>query len=100
MDIQSACYNNGIQPASEQQASGKDDDGRLKEACADFEAILLTQMLKSMKSTLSGDALLGGGLPQDIYDSMYHQALAENIAHGNNSLGIGEMLYRQLGDND
>lgn len=79
-----------------EQKQDKNDDERLKEACADFEGILLGYMLKTMKKTLSGDALFGGGLQKDIYDSMYNQELAENIAEGKNSLGIGEALYRQL----
>jgi flagellar protein FlgJ len=85
------------------KSSAKDvdnhDEQRLQEACADFEAIMITHMLKTMKSTLSGNALFNDdGLQKDFYDSMYNRELAENIAHGKNSLGIGEMLYRQLSD--
>jgi Rod binding domain-containing protein len=73
------------------------NDKQLQDACADFEAIMITRMLETMKSTLNGNTLLSkDGLQKDVYDSMYNQELAENIAHGKNSLGLGEMLYRQL----
>ncbi len=101
MQIQTPYAMNGLEVGQVKSSDRTSDnnDKRLKEACFDFEAIMVTQMLKTMKSTLNGDALFGdGGVQKDFYDSMYNRELAENIAHGKNSLGIGEMLYRQLND--
>ncbi|OQY13185.1 MAG: hypothetical protein B6I31_01680 [Desulfobacteraceae bacterium 4572_19] len=69
---------------------------KLKDSCNGFEAIFVNQMLKSMRSTLSGEGLLDGGTGMDIYKSMYDQHLADNIANSDNGIGIGDMLYRQL----
>lgn len=73
-----------------------DDDKRLKDACRDFEGILIFQMLKSMRKTLSNDDIFGKGTGKDIYQSMYDQALAEMVARGENNLGIGDALYQEL----
>ncbi|MBF0468293.1 MAG: rod-binding protein [Desulfamplus sp.] len=74
------------------------DDKALKEACQGFEAIFLNTMLKSMRSTIPDDPLLGKSQGMDIYTSMHDQYLAEKISRGENSTGIGEYLYRQLQD--
>ena len=73
-----------------------DDDKRLKDACRDFEGILIFQMLKSMRKTLSNDDIFGKGMGKDIYQSMYDQALSEMVARGENNLGIGDALYQEL----
>ena len=80
---------------------GKDEKNEkekiaLKEACQGFEAIFIQSMMKSMRSTLPGDALFKDSHGMDIYTSMHDQYLAENIARGGNATGIGEYLYRQL----
>lgn len=72
------------------------EDKKLKAACADFESLFLEMMLKSMRDTLPGDSIFDKGLADDIYQSMHDQKLSENIAHGNNNLGLGDSLYRQL----
>jgi peptidoglycan hydrolase FlgJ len=71
------------------------EDKKLRKACADFEAVLLNYMFQSMKKTVPGDTLFGGGLQKDIYDSMYLQEVSAKIAH-DQSMGIGDALYRQL----
>ena len=75
------------------------DEKKLKEACADFESIFMEMTLKSMRSTLTGDAIFKKGIADDIYQSMYDQKLSENIARGDNNLGLGESLYKQLSKN-
>ncbi len=75
------------------------DDKKLKEACADFESILMGMMLKTMRSALPGDSIFEKGLADDIYQSMYDQNLTEKIAKGPNNLGLGDQLYRQLSRN-
>jgi len=74
----------------------KKDDKALKEACQGFEAVFLNTMMKSMRSTIPEDGLLGKSQGMDIYTSMHDQYLSEKISRGENSTGIGEYLYRQL----
>lgn len=79
----------------------KNNQGRqeqLKTACADFEALMLNEMFKSMRSTLSKTDILGGGIERDIYDSLYYQELATKIARSDNALGLGSVLYEKLKD--
>lgn len=75
------------------------DKERLKTACADFESVLLNQMLQTMRKTLSGDALFGKNNGKDIIESMYYEELSTKIARGENNLGIGEALFKQLSSN-
>ncbi|MBU0995487.1 MAG: rod-binding protein [Proteobacteria bacterium] len=79
-----------------QSNTANNDDKKLKEACRDFEGILINMMLKSMRKTLTGDDIFGNSMGKDIYKSMYDQEIAEKIARGENNLGVGDALYRQL----
>ncbi len=72
------------------------EDKKLKKTCADFEAMLLNIMMKSMRKALPGGGIFEKSLQKDIFESMYDQHLSEEISRGNNSLGIKEILFRQL----
>ena len=52
-------------------------------------------MLKVMRSTVEPADEEGSALGKDIYLSMFDQEIALQMAR-NSSLGIGEMMYRQL----
>ena len=69
---------------------------QLKDACAGFEAILTQTMLKSMRSSLPGDALFEESNGMNIYKSMYDQYLSEEISKSPSSVGIKDFLYQQL----
>ena len=69
---------------------------RLKEACAGFEAILLHNMIKSMRSSLPGDAVLPESNSTNIYKSMQDQYLADELSKSRNSIGLKEFLFEQL----
>ncbi len=71
-------------------------EDHLKEACAGFEAIFLNTMLKSMRSSLSGNAIFPESNGMNIYKSMQDQYLAENLSKGKSSIGVSEFLYQQL----
>jgi len=73
-------------------------DKELKEACAGFEAIFLNTMVTSMRGTLTGDALFNESNEMDIYQSMYDQALVDELSENGSSTGIKEFLYQQLKD--
>ncbi|OQY02673.1 MAG: flagellar biosynthesis protein FlgJ [Desulfobacteraceae bacterium 4572_130] len=74
----------------------KKEQKELKQACQGFEAIFLRTMLKSMRATLPKDNIFGQNHGMDIYKSMYDQHLADKISKGNNSVGIGNFLYKHL----
>ena len=70
----------------------------LKEASAGFEAIFLNTMIKSMRKSLSGDALFKESNTMNIYKSMYDQYLADELSKSKISIGVKEFLYQQLKD--
>lgn len=76
----------------------KADDAALKEACRDFEAIFLEQMLKSMRQTVPKNGLLDGGMAEDIFEDMLYQNYAGKMADSAD-LGLADMLYRQISQN-
>jgi peptidoglycan hydrolase FlgJ len=70
-------------------------DMKLRQACADFEAIMLRQVLAAMRKSVPEGGLLEGGYAGDMYRSMQDEQLASNLAHGK-GMGLGEALYRQV----
>ncbi len=85
--------------ASLKKASKLSEDRELKEACQGFEAIFLKSMLKSMRTSLPGEALFEtGNHGMDIYKSMHDEYLAEALSKQGNGIGIGEFLYNELRD--
>ena len=79
---------NGEQPGVSEE--------KLKKACADFEAIFINYMLKTMRSTIPQSGL--NNFPgKDIYTSMVDQKVAEDLANKKGGIGLQEMLLRQLG---
>jgi len=67
----------------------------LKKATQEFEAVFIGYMLKVMRSTVEPAEEGEGALGKDVYLSMFDQEIALQMAR-NSSLGIGEMMYRQL----
>ena len=73
-------------------------ENRLKKACADFESIFLTYMLKSMRTTGDQNGLLGNSNDSKIISSMFDENLALGIAKSG-GIGLGKMLFARLKDN-
>jgi murein DD-endopeptidase MepM/ murein hydrolase activator NlpD len=66
----------------------------LRKATQEFEALFLSHLLKVMRSTVeSADEESAPG--KDVYLDLLDNEMAMNIARGQ-SLGIGEMMYRQI----
>lgn len=71
------------------------DKKALKKACAQFEGLIMHQLLKGMRRTVSESNLLHGGPGEKIWKDMFDQVLAEEAGQSG-SLGLGDLLYRQL----
>jgi peptidoglycan hydrolase FlgJ len=72
------------------------NEEQLKKACADFEAIFINYMMKSMRSTIPQNS--DNNFPgKDIYATMADQKVAEDLAKNKGGMGLQEMLLRQLG---
>jgi flagellar protein FlgJ len=70
------------------------DQERLKKACADFEAIFIQQILKSMRQTVIRSDLFGKGTERDIFESLLDQEWSKGLAR--RGMGLGNKLYRQM----
>lgn len=69
----------------------------LKRACAEFESLFLTYMLKEMRATVPKSGLISGGNAEALYTSMLDAQLAKEIAHSR-GLGLAAVFERQLGN--
>jgi Rod binding domain-containing protein len=82
------------------QASGTQETrtaelSRLKTVCADFEAIFLSHMLKTMRSSMSVDGIFGKSHQGEILGSMVDEKLALDMAK-KRGIGIGDLLLKKL----
>lgn len=67
----------------------------LLKAAHNFEAIFLREMMKTMRESLTGEGMFGKGSVGEIYGDMMDNAVAD-VASKRGSLGIADMIYRQL----
>ena len=74
------------------------DSEKLKQACQGFEAIFLSTMMKSMRSTLPGDALFGKSQGIEIFESMHDRELVDQLAASGRGVGIAEFLEKMKKD--
>ena len=74
------------------------DDKKMKQACSDFESILIKQMLDAMRKTVPKNSLTGGGMAEDIFEDMIYDEYAEKMSK-TGDFGIKDILYKQLSQN-
>ena len=70
---------------------------RLEKACSEFEAVFVNYMLKSMRTAVTEDGLLGNNNESKIIQSMFDENLALGMAKGK-GMGLGKMLFESLKD--
>ncbi len=68
---------------------------KLKKACADFESIFLTYMLKTMRASASEIDPVGKSHESKILYAMYDEKLSEEIA-GSGGIGLANILLEKL----
>jgi peptidoglycan hydrolase FlgJ len=73
----------------------KTEDAKLREACTEFQALFIKQMLDSMRSTIDKQGLLNGGQAEEIFEDMLYDEYAKKISK-TASLGLDDMIYREL----
>ena len=85
--------------ADSAQATGKEktdgEDARLRQACSDFQAIFIKQMLDTMRKTVHKDGLLQGGQAEEIFEDMLYDEYAKKMSE-TAGLGLDDMIYKQL----
>lgn len=80
----------------ERLAAAPDKEGKLREACKDFEAVFISKMWKEMKNTVPKGGVFGSK-QSEMYMSMFDRDFAEKMADSG-GIGLGDMLYDQLKD--
>ncbi|MCX7788317.1 MAG: rod-binding protein [Spirochaetes bacterium] len=79
----------------QQQTQTTRDSKKLKEACQDFEAIFIKQMLDGMRKTVPRTELLERTLGEEIFEDMLYTEYAKVMSR-RGSLGIADLLFKQL----
>ena len=69
----------------------------LKRTCAEFESLLLTYMLKSMRTAIVEGGPIGNSHEGKIIKSMFDENLALGIARSG-GIGLGKILFERLKD--
>lgn len=85
----------GLKGAKSLKSSGTTDPAKLKEACNQFEGLMIHQMLKGMRQTINQTGLIGGSNAENMWRDLQDQALSDEAARSG-GLGLSDMLYRQL----
>jgi Rod binding domain-containing protein len=89
--IQSTAASPG-QPRQRLDEKGK---VKLQRAVQEFEALMLSTMLKSMRSGIPKSDMFGDSYGGDMMEGMFDSELARHMSR-NSSLGMGEMLYKEI----
>ena len=75
--------------------SGEGRTSELRKVTQEFEAVFVGYLLRVMRTTVDSSEEESESLGKGIYMEMFDQEIALHIAR-NRSLGIGEMMFRQL----
>jgi peptidoglycan hydrolase FlgJ len=85
-----------IEKTTAGKTAASERETKLKKACADFEAMLVYQLLKTMRQTIPKSGFLSGSYGKDTYEMMMDQKIADDVAKKGQGLGLQKMLYNQL----
>jgi len=82
-------------PGQSQQRLDEKGKMKLQRAVREFEALMLSTMLKSMRSGIPKSDMFGDSYGGDMLEGMFDIELARQMSR-NSSLGMGEMLYKEI----
>lgn len=77
------------------QAFKDKDDKKLYKTCQDLESVFLAKMFESMRSTIPESKFMPKSFATQTFESMMFDEYSQLISK-TNSLGIADMIYRQL----
>jgi flagellar protein FlgJ len=76
-------------------AMNNQNEAELKNACVQFEELMLGIMYKSMKATIQRSELTPPAPGREIYEQWQDDALMKKIAE-RGTFGLADMMYKQL----
>ena len=77
--------------------SAGSEDKKLRQACADFEALLLNKLVSSMRESVPQDGFFEKSFGEKMFQSMHDEELSQQMASGRGT-GLGKLLYQKLTD--
>jgi|WetSurMetagenome_2_1015567.scaffolds.fasta_scaffold10155_6 peptidoglycan hydrolase FlgJ len=89
-----------LDKSTAEQTADPAHEKKLKKACADFEAIFVFQLLKTMRQSVPRNGILKPSQGRETYEMMLDQKIAEELAHKGEGLGLQKMLYNQITQHD
>lgn len=93
-------YNKGTEISNIEINKVPKGEGRekgLEKACADFESILIYQLLQTLRKTVpEGGYLSNKSSWGDTYTMMFDQKVAEDLAKRGGGIGLRKILLDQL----
>ena len=72
-----------------------DKSSRLYKVSQEFEAILVKQMLNTMRKTVDKSGLIDGGMAEEIFEDMLYDEYALKMVR-TAGFGLADQLYLQL----
>ena len=77
--------------------SNSDGNGndKLRKCCADFESLLIYEMVKTMRRSISKSDLLHGGQGEELFEQLFDQEVCRSLCE-RQGFGLADMLYSQL----
>lgn len=85
-----------LQQISAHASSGKKmTESEIKEVGQQFEAMLLRQLLTTMRKSIPKNELFGESSANEIYKDLFDEKLAEQVAAASQT-GIGEILSQEI----
>ncbi len=71
------------------------DAKKLYESCQQLESVFLNKVFEAMRASIPHSELINRGFAEETYESMLFEEYSKGISK-TNSLGIADILYRQL----
>jgi hypothetical protein len=70
-------------------------DPKLFDTCVEMESLLMFEVLKGLRKTISKSGFLDGGFREDVFQGMLDEQYALTMSK-NTKLGLAEVMYRQI----
>jgi Rod binding domain-containing protein len=80
--------------SNQEEASGPRQADEVRQAAQQFEALLLAQLMATMRQTIP-KGMMGQGYDAQMWNSMMDQALTDSMAQGG-GIGLADLLVQQL----
>jgi len=88
-----------IQPksnlANKELAPQNSFEARARKSAEEFEAVFLSQILKSMSTGIKSDGPFGGGHSEEVFQDLLSEQMATQISR-NGGIGLSDAIYREI----